>query len=86
MAIVATPVVAMVAMGPLPVVTACPACHMTGMTVIRYEIGLLCWIFVIVLLFVCFCLAWLPCIIDGCKDVHHHCSSCGALVGVYRRL
>jgi len=34
-------------------------------------------------LFLC---AWIPCVIDGCKDVVHTCPSCGAVVGRHHRL
>ena len=28
---------------------------------------------------------WIPCVIDGCKDVEHKCPRCGAIVGLYRK-
>jgi len=29
----------------------------------------------------CFLCMWIPCVIDGCKDVVHTCPSCGMILG-----
>ena len=31
---------------------------------------------------ICFVCAWVPCILDDVKDVHHRCGSCGKNIGV----
>ncbi len=32
------------------------------------------------------CCFWVPCVIDDCKDVEHHCPNCGRIVGEYKRM
>lgn len=46
----------------------------------------LSWIGVLVLCFICFILAWIPCVIEAGKDVTHTCQHCGAVVGQKKAL
>jgi len=74
--------------GPLPQNFTCLNCNHCGVTLVRYEAGLLTWLIVGLLVLIG---CWLGCClipfcVDGCKDVHHHCPNCQMQVGAYRHI
>jgi len=64
----------------------CPNCRKNIVTNIHHELGLLVWLSAFFLFLFTFCLCWIPCLINGMKDVVHTCPSCGAYVGRYNRI
>ena len=72
--------------GPHPQNIVCPSCHSNVSTSVSYTAGTLTYI--TACLCFCFCCpcAWVPCVIDGVKDVTHHCPTCRNIVGVYKRM
>ncbi|PAV60121.1 hypothetical protein WR25_10293 [Diploscapter pachys] len=65
----------------------CPHCKQNIVTTLSYRGGILTWLSVgglfITGLWCCLCV---PFCIDDLKDVEHHCSSCHAHLGTYKRL
>ncbi|KAG8178670.1 hypothetical protein JTE90_025592 [Oedothorax gibbosus] len=72
--------------GDYPMQVTCGNCQKTINTTTTEENGLLVWIAIIVILIVFFPLAWVPLVSSSCKDVSHYCPSCGAKLGIYKRL
>ncbi|MFH4975844.1 hypothetical protein AB6A40_002553 [Gnathostoma spinigerum] len=60
----------------------CPNCQCRIRTRQRFVTGKLTWSLVIIILFVCLPLAFLPFCIDSCKDVQHYCPKCNQKCGV----
>ncbi|XP_074654310.1 lipopolysaccharide-induced tumor necrosis factor-alpha factor homolog isoform X1 [Tubulanus polymorphus] len=69
-----------------PTNTFCPSCMTTVGTNVEYQIGLLCWLIVgVLIIFGC----WLGCClipfcVDSCKDAVHRCQNCGRIVGIHK--
>merc|ERR1712042_169042 len=61
----------------------CSNCRANVMTSQEYTGGTCMWVAVGVLCLFCCPCSWVPCVMDGCKDVIHRCPSCQAEVGVY---
>merc|ERR1711962_1246345 len=71
--------------GQSPVNITCGSCHSNVVTSLEYTLGLLVWAAVGVLfIFGFFLCCWIPCVIDGLKDVTHKCPNCNAVLGQYR--
>uniref|UniRef100_A0A914UMQ2 LITAF domain-containing protein n=1 Tax=Plectus sambesii TaxID=2011161 RepID=A0A914UMQ2_9BILA len=64
----------------------CPWCNTNVTTQAHLKNGLLVWVIVIVLLIVCFPLAFIPCCLQSCKDVEHYCPKCSHFIGVKKRI
>ncbi|CAI2357916.1 unnamed protein product [Caenorhabditis sp. 36 PRJEB53466] len=66
--------------------TTCYSCGKFVHTLPKFVIGTLTWI-VFVLVFICFFpLAFVPFCLDSCKDAHHYCPRCNALLGIKKRI
>uniref|UniRef100_A0A914ZCQ0 LITAF domain-containing protein n=1 Tax=Parascaris univalens TaxID=6257 RepID=A0A914ZCQ0_PARUN len=63
----------------------CPKCQCRIRTRQRFVTGKLTWFLVIVIVIIFFPLAFLPFLIDSCKNVHHHCPKCNMLLSVKKR-
>ncbi|CEF68171.1 LPS-induced tumor necrosis factor alpha factor domain-containing protein [Strongyloides ratti] len=69
----------------------CPRCRCHGETELTFKIGLFTWVcfFIILIagvLILPLFFVWVPFSIETFKDVEHHCASCKAYIGTYRRL
>lgn len=64
----------------------CPYCRTETSTRVEYENGTLVWLLAAGLCLFTGCCCWIPFVVDGCKDVKHHCGNCGQVVGTYRRI
>ena len=73
-------------LGERPQNIVCPTCKQNVMTQTIYNNGTLTWLLVVVLCLLCFVCAWVPCVVDGCKDVTHQCPNCHNVVGQYKRM
>merc|ERR1719201_1602432 len=73
--------------GDRPVACTCNNCGQAITTQTRFRPGTLTWIIVAVLFvagfWLCTCI---PCCINECQDVDHHCPRCNNRVGTYNRL
>ena len=73
--------------GDYPVSCTCPLCGHTGMTAVQKEVGMMAWIGCLVIFLAgCLILAWVPLVLDICKDSVHHCGACGRPVGSKKAL
>ena len=68
-------------LGNSPALVDCPRCQTQTRTVVTKEAGdaVTLWAVVLCCLTGVLC-AWLPCVIDDCKDTVHRCSQCGLLL------
>ncbi|CAL8100156.1 unnamed protein product [Orchesella dallaii] len=57
----------------------CPYCGASITTIVKYKTGMMSHIAA------CCPLAWIPYVIDMCKDVDHTCPHCGRLIGKFKR-
>ncbi|CAD8167740.1 unnamed protein product [Paramecium pentaurelia] len=64
-----------------PIFIDCPACRQKSETLIAYQNGNYTFICALLLLLLCFPIAFLPFCKNDCKDVIQHCSKCAATVG-----
>ena len=70
-----------------PVALKCPSCAQQIVTQLRLVAGPMAWLVGLGLCFLGCCpCACAVCLFPVLRDVHHYCPSCGALVGVYKRL
>jgi len=80
-------VAGVVSYGEFPTNTVCSACHATVMTSVEFVTGTLTWLIAGILFLVgCWLCCWIPCVVDGCKDVIHKCPNCHNVVGQFRRI
>ncbi|KAG4076956.1 hypothetical protein HA402_015943 [Bradysia odoriphaga] len=71
--------------GPNPCSILCPSCRQHVVTRMDYETstkthimaGLLC-------AFICWPCAWIPYVMDSCKNANHYCPNCGCFIGTYK--
>ncbi|XP_057708279.1 lipopolysaccharide-induced tumor necrosis factor-alpha factor homolog [Corythoichthys intestinalis] len=65
----------------------CPRCQRTVVTEVEHTPGLLSWAICggISVIGCCF-FAWIPFIVDACKDVKHLCPNCNTVIHVYKRM
>ncbi|CAK63873.1 unnamed protein product (macronuclear) [Paramecium tetraurelia] len=61
----------------------CTKCNQVVESDVQYEMGRCSYIVVIVLIagIITAILAFLPCLLDNCKDAQHRCSKCTKLIG-----
>uniref|UniRef100_A0AC35TMN2 LITAF domain-containing protein n=1 Tax=Rhabditophanes sp. KR3021 TaxID=114890 RepID=A0AC35TMN2_9BILA len=74
-----------------PQILDCCRCHTHGETEITFKLGLFTWLcFFVILIFSILILPifvlWVPFCFDSFKDAEHHCASCKAFVGCYKRI
>ncbi|CAF0771559.1 unnamed protein product [Rotaria sordida] len=81
---VGTPIVIV---GDYPMQCMCPRCGRQIVTRIEKKSGLLVWIIcgVLFLLGLWIC-CFIPFCIDSCRDTEHYCPSCGAMLGINKRI
>ncbi|KFM80310.1 Lipopolysaccharide-induced tumor necrosis factor-alpha factor-like protein, partial [Stegodyphus mimosarum] len=72
--------------GDTPVQVTCGNCRQTVMTTTIAENGACAWLAAAIVCFIFCPCAWVPLVMDSCKDVHHTCPACGARLGTYKRL
>ena len=64
----------------------CPACHRTANTRIERHLsdqGKM-WAAFLCICVDCLC-AWIPCVMDDCKDTKHFCSCCGVFLATVKK-
>jgi len=72
-------------LGKVPVTMACPNCGSQVLTETRLTTGSCAWIIAILLCsFLLFFVAWIPLVMDSCKDTVHSCPECRGYVGFDR--
>ncbi|CAD8100938.1 unnamed protein product [Paramecium primaurelia] len=61
----------------------CTKCNQVVETDVLFEMGRCSYIlmFILIVGIVTAVLAFLPCVLDGCKDAKHRCSKCTKLIG-----
>ncbi|VDK83283.1 unnamed protein product [Onchocerca ochengi] len=64
----------------------CPKCQCRIRTKQHHKSGRLTWILVFIILIIFFPLAFVPFLIDSCKDVRHYCPKCNMLLSVKKRI
>ena len=64
----------------------CPNCHNNIVTSCDYVSGSLTWIAALIICLLFWPCAWIPFVLDDCKDVSHRCPMCNNLIGFYRRM
>ncbi|KAJ3251237.1 hypothetical protein HK103_002566 [Boothiomyces macroporosus] len=72
--------------GEFPQPITCINCKQQGVSMTEKVMGAAGWVAVFGTCLVCCCLAWVPCVIDTCKDTNHRCSNCGMLVGTKKMI
>ncbi|KAI1710782.1 LITAF-like zinc ribbon domain-containing protein [Ditylenchus destructor] len=73
------------AMAPHSMRVKCPSCQQQIHTVANPQPGLAAFISgTLLTLFGCILCAWIPCIMQECKDVTHTCPHCGSYLGKYK--
>jgi len=73
--------------GVFPMNITCPSCKANVVTSVEYTIGTLTWLAVLgMCLFGLGLCAWIPCILDACKDVVHRCPNCSHICGQCNRM
>ncbi|XP_055686903.1 lipopolysaccharide-induced tumor necrosis factor-alpha factor homolog [Lutzomyia longipalpis] len=71
--------------GPDPSTIVCPSCRQQVITRLDYETTTKTHIMAAILCaFVCWPCAWIPYVMDSCKNANHYCPSCGAFIGTYK--
>uniref|UniRef100_A0A1L8E2T6 Putative membrane-associated motif in lps-induced tumor necrosis factor alpha factor n=1 Tax=Nyssomyia neivai TaxID=330878 RepID=A0A1L8E2T6_9DIPT len=71
--------------GPDPSTIICPSCRQQVITRLDYETTTKTHIMAALLCaFVCWPCAWIPYVMDSCKNANHYCPSCGAFIGTYK--
>lgn len=77
-------------LGPKSQFITCPVCNQAGNTKTSKQLGLIGWVFVLVLFCVCLGtllpLCCLPCCIPSCYDTKHVCGHCGNFLGIHNRM
>ena len=75
-----------------PVQARCPNCHSDVITTIKYEMGSMAWLLVLILFIIGLLLFWpawffccVPCCMSSIKNVVHSCPNCDHTCGVYKR-
>ncbi|MCP9265180.1 Lipopolysaccharide-induced tumor necrosis factor-alpha factor-like protein [Dirofilaria immitis] len=63
----------------------CPKCQCRIRTKQSHKSGRLTWLLVFIILILFFPLAFVPFLIDSCKDVRHYCPKCNMLLSVKKR-
>ncbi|KAJ3310989.1 hypothetical protein HDV04_004506 [Boothiomyces sp. JEL0838] len=64
----------------------CPNCKAQGISVTNKSNGAAVWISACVVCLVFWPCAWVPLVIDTCKDTEHRCANCGVMVGVKKMI
>ncbi|KAJ3270160.1 hypothetical protein HDV01_000495 [Terramyces sp. JEL0728] len=64
----------------------CMNCKQQGISVTEKTNGAATWIAAGVILFVCCPCAWVPLVIDSCKDTNHRCATCGMVAGTKKMI
>ncbi|CAD8185522.1 unnamed protein product [Paramecium octaurelia] len=61
----------------------CTKCNEVVETYIQFEMGRCSYLmmFILIVGIITAVLAFLPCVLDGCKDAKHRCSKCTKLIG-----
>ncbi|CAK61730.1 unnamed protein product (macronuclear) [Paramecium tetraurelia] len=61
----------------------CTSCNQVVESNVQYEMGRCSYIVMIILIagIITAILAFLPCLLDNCKDAKHKCSKCAQLIG-----
>merc|ERR1712168_368626 len=72
--------------GELPQNIVCPSCHSNVITATTYTAGTWTFILALILCLIFWPCAWIPCVMDGTKDVTHQCPNCHNVVGHFRRM
>ena len=72
--------------GELPQNIVCPSCQHSVVTSIFYTAGTWTFLLTLILCLVFWPCAWIPCVMDGTKDVTHQCPNCHNVVGHFRRI
>merc|ERR1711934_1135761 len=80
------PAVMMTAFGSAPQPHKCQYCGYEGMTDVKYEAGMLTFLLMLVICLIVCCLAFIPLLVNDCKDCYHYCAQCHRVVGVSKRL
>ncbi|GAB0100189.1 hypothetical protein DMENIID0001_161930 [Sergentomyia squamirostris] len=71
--------------GPDPTVVVCPSCRQQIVTRLDYETSTRTHIMAALLCaFVCWPCAWIPYVMDSCKNGNHYCPNCGCFIGTYK--
>ncbi|XP_059612795.1 lipopolysaccharide-induced tumor necrosis factor-alpha factor homolog [Phlebotomus argentipes] len=71
--------------GPDPSMIVCPSCRQQVITKLDYETSTKTHIMAALLCaFVCWPCAWIPYVMDSCKNANHYCPNCGAFIGTYK--
>jgi len=76
----------MINFGDTPVQITCGNCSQTIVTQTIAQNGAAAYIAAIIILILFFPFFWVPLCMDSCKDVYHKCPSCGAQLGVFKKL
>ncbi|KAK6113159.1 LITAF-like zinc ribbon domain family protein [Brugia pahangi] len=63
----------------------CPRCQCRIRTKQSHKSGRLTWLLVFIILILFFPIAFVPFLIDSCKDVCHYCPKCNMLLSVKKR-
>ncbi|KAL3990033.1 LITAF-like zinc ribbon domain family protein [Acanthocheilonema viteae] len=63
----------------------CPKCQCRIRTKQSHKSGRLTWLLVFIILILFFPIAFVPFLIDSCKDVRHYCPKCNMLLSVKKR-
>mmetsp|Transcript_5370 Transcript_5370/g.9903 ORF Transcript_5370/g.9903 Transcript_5370/m.9903 type:complete len:153 (-) Transcript_5370:1416-1874(-) len=68
-------------LGRYPCVIHCPFCHQETMTRTKDTMGCTAVVAVVLLCFICWPFAWIPCCIPTCKATDHYCRQCRRRIG-----
>ncbi|KAJ3270159.1 hypothetical protein HDV01_000494 [Terramyces sp. JEL0728] len=64
----------------------CMNCKTQGMSVTEKTNGAAVWISAGAIFLVCCCCAWVPFVVDTCKDTNHRCATCGMVAGTKKMI
>lgn len=60
----------------------CQHCNNNVQTRVDHQVGTGTYCASAAMCLICCPLAWIPCVVDGCKDVVHYCPNCGSSIGM----
>lgn len=73
-------------LGEFPQQIVCPTCQANVLTSTTYTSGTWTFILALILCLIFWPCAWIPCVMDGTKDVTHQCPNCHNVIGHFRRM
>ncbi|KAJ3251238.1 hypothetical protein HK103_002567 [Boothiomyces macroporosus] len=64
----------------------CMNCKQQGMSIVEKTNGAATWIAACATCLLCWPCAWVPFVIDTCKDTNHRCANCGMVAGTKKMI